>query len=122
MDFGVHVSDEFEGEGSGFVEVAVMHGGCFARSNSLDDFVGAKDLCRWVVFENSVDLFFEAVVVVGMGDDDCLNVGFAFDRASVEAGIDDHLVAVLFQNEAGVLEFCDLHAFIVPRVLRLSKT
>lgn len=118
----MHVSEEFQGEGSGFVEVAVVHRGCFARCDSLHNFVGAKNLCRWVVFEDSVDLLFETVVVVGVGDDDCLDVGFAINRAGVEAWVNDYLLAVLFENQAGVLEFCDLHSFIVPRVLRLSKT
>ena len=122
MNLGVNVAKEFEGEAPSVVEVSVVNSCCLSRADSFDDFIGAKDFGFRVFSKNSVDLFFEAVIVVHVSYHDRFYVGFAFDWAGVEAGVDDDLLVVLLENQAGVLVFCDLHAFIVSRVLRLSKT
>lgn len=98
---------------------AVLKAGRLAKSCA--DIFGGEDLHIRVEGNDSIQLVFVAVVIVAVGDHNCLNIGQAFERASIDTWINHKFLALIFNDQACVLILCDFHAFIVSRMVAGNK-
>ena len=115
MNFGVRATENGDAEGAelhGLTGCGDVYGADIFELGCIDQIGNAgrgEHLYIWRLFYNASQLFDNEVVVVLVGDDHTIHTAALGEGCCELAGVKVEAAARLLKQDAGVLEFCDLH-------------